>query len=692
MPAVGGDGPVHPTSTAISTLRPLGLSEVALSGDCDLGAWQQRNSAKTLPHCIEQVLASGALRNLQRVAEGDGGVGRHEGMHFSDSDLYKTLEAAAWDGVRGISDGVEQFIEEVSVTLARAQRDDGYLNSWFQGEYPELNWKDLRWGHELYCAGHLLQAVVAFERTGSRPELRTVANRLVEHLLRTFSLKDGDGRLVGLCGHPEVETALVEFYRVTGDTRALSLAKRYIDLRGRPDVALPATGMLGGRPFPLSYFLHHMPVRDRTSATGHAVRELYLQAGVVDVAVETQDEQLLAASEVIWEDLFGSKTYVTGGHGSRHRDEAIGDAYELPSDRAYAETCAAIASLHWNWRLLLATGRPRYADAMEQAFWNTIAGAVSRQGTDFFYSNTLHLRTGHDDADEDSPRRRLSWYQCACCPPNLARLLASMQTYLLTRDTSGLQMHMPFSGTVSTSVPGGAVELTVRTGHPWAGSTGIEVVRSDSPRPWDLSLRLAPWANSVNTRVILNDEPVEPSRDGSYLRVTRTWGAGDRLEMHNEVPIRVLRPHWRADAVRSSLAVQRGPLVYCVDAEDLEEGTNVEDVVVDGTASFEPAHEVPNGLDGYVKVAINAEGRRVVDRVRRLYEDVPSGAVDTEPLRLTLVPYFARGNRPSAAMRVWVPEFQGDEDVQTNSHQGSAYTSSGRTSREDRDLNKDRNR
>ncbi len=166
-------------------------------------------------------MASGAVRNLERVAEGHGGDARHEGLHFSDSDVYKTLEAAAWDGVRGASDGVEQFIDEVSATLGRAQREDGYLNSWFQGQHPELIWKDLRWGHELYCAGHLLQAVVAFERTRSRPELSTVANKLVDHLLKTFSLEDGDGRLVGLCGHPEVETALVEFYRLTGDMRAL---------------------------------------------------------------------------------------------------------------------------------------------------------------------------------------------------------------------------------------------------------------------------------------------------------------------------------------------------------------------------------------------------------------------------------------------------------------------------------------
>jgi DUF1680 family protein len=218
-----------------------------------------------------------------------------------------------------------------------------------------------------------------------------------------------------VCGHPEIETALVEFYRLTGGSQALELAKRQVDLRGRADVELPSGGPLGDRRFPLSYFLHHLPVRQQTLATGHAVRELYLQAGVVDVAVETGDEELLGASETIWEDLFATKTYVTGAHGSRHRDESIGDAYELPSDRAYAETCAAIASFQWNWRLLLATGRPRYAEAMEIVFWNTIAGAVSRAGTEFFYSNSLQLRTDHAGIDEDSPRHRLSW-----CPEGSA--------------------------------------------------------------------------------------------------------------------------------------------------------------------------------------------------------------------------------------------------------------------------------
>ena len=650
-----GSGPVWPTRAATGSLHPLDMREVVLAKGHELGDWQRRNSAETLPNCIERVVASGAVRNLERVAQGHGGQAAHEGLHFSDSDVYKTLEAAAWESVRGLSSEVEDFLEEASSVIARAQRSDGYVNSWFQGQHPELVWKDLRWGHELYCAGHLLQAATAVQRTGSGPSLAGVAERLAGHLLATFSLEDGDGRLVAVGGHPEVETALVEFYRSTGDVRLLELAKRQVDLRGRADVALPGAGLLGDRRFPLSYFLHHLPVRERAHATGHAVRELYLQAGVVDVAVETADTELLAASEAIWEELFSSKTYVTGAHGSRHRDESIGDAYELPSDRAYAETCAAIASFQWNWRLLLATGRARYAEEMERVFWNTVAGAVSRQGTEFFYSNTLHLRTDDDGADEYSPRRRQPWYPCACCPPNLARLMASVQAYLLTKDAKGLQVQMPFSGAVSTEVPGGDVHLAVRTGHPWEGTTDIEVTRCSSSERWDLSLRSPQWAGKDVTRVTLNGAPVEASWEGSYIRVGRRWGAGDHLQVSCSVPVRVLKPHWRVDAVRDCVAVQRGPLVYCVEAEDLDEGVAVEDVAMDATRTPEPTTVVPGALQGYVKVAITASGRAAHGSVGPLYYEDGATQWRAEPLALTLVPYFARGNRPRDAMRVWVP-------------------------------------
>lgn len=658
-----GDGPVRPTSAAMGVLDPFGLGEIVLAEGMELGDWQRRNSAMTLPHCVDKVVESGAVRNMQRVAQGGEGEILHEGMHFSDSDVYKTLEAAAWDSVRGLSATVEDFVEEAIAVIQHAQREDGYVNSWFQGQHPELVWKDLRWGHELYCAGHLLQAVTAWQRAGGQPGLASVGEKLVSHLLATFSMEDGDGRLVGVCGHPVVETALVEYYRLTGDERLLALARRQVELRGRADVALPASGLLGDPRFASSYFLHHVPVRRRTHATGHAVRELYLQAGVVDVAVETGDAELLAASEAIWEDLFAAKTYVTGAHGSRHRDESIGDAYELPSDRAYAETCAAIASFQWNWRLLLATGRARYAEEMERVFWNTIAGAVSRQGTEFFYSNTLHLRTGHDGADEDSPSSRLAWYGCACCPPNLARVMASIQTYLLTRDVSGLQVHMPFSGTVSTNVPGGTVDLAVRTGYPWEGTTDILVRRCRSGQRWDLALRSPEWANKEATRVTVNGQPVAASSDGSYIRISRRWDRGDHLRVSSAFPVRLLRPHWRVDAARDCVAVQRGPLVYCLEADDLGGGVAVEDVAVDISRPLERA-PVPSNLAGYVKVAVLASGERADGASGRLYDADGAGQGSTEALPLTFVPYFARGNRLGDAMRVWVPTHRGGHAAQ----------------------------
>ncbi len=636
-------------------LWPLGLREVVLAGGSTLGDWQQRNHDRTLPHCAEQVVASGALRNLERAARGQPGAEPHEGMHFSDSDVYKVLEALAWDSVRGAGTATSEFAEQALGLIERAQRPDGYLNSWAQGQRPDLVWKDLRWGHELYCAGHLLQAAVAERRAGWGERLSEVSNRLVGHLLQTFSRREGDGGLVGVCGHPLVETALVEHYRCTGDAAALELAQRQVELRGRPDVGLPTTGLLGDRRFPLSYFLHHVPVRERTSATGHAVRELYLQAGVVDVATETGDTGLLAASEAIWEDLFSKKTYVTGAHGSRHRDESIGDPYELPSDRAYAETCAAIASFQWNWRLLLATGQARYAREMEQVFWNTVAGSVSREGTAFYYSNSLQVRTGHDAGDEDSPDHRLPWYQCACCPPNLARLLGSIQAYLVTRGGSGLQVHMPFSGTISTRVAGTAVELALRTGHPWEGATTIDVLGCDSSVAWELSFRAPDGQGPGEVLLSLNGQRAQASSDGGYLRLSRRWAPGDRLEISAPMPVRTIEPHWRADALRGCVAFQRGPLLYCLEAQDLDGGAAVEDVTLEGTGTPEVTGEVPEALDGYVKFALVARGSGTDGPPRPLYRDRAAPPAGARPVPLTLVPYFARGNRELAPMRVWVP-------------------------------------
>ena len=436
-----------------------------------------------------------------------------------------------------------------------------------------------------------------------------------------------------------------------------------MDLRGRADVALPTSGLFGDLRFPLSYFLHHIPVRDRARATGHAVRELYLQAGVVDVAVETADLELLSTSEAIWEDLFGTKTYVTGAHGSRHRDESIGDAYELPSDRAYGETCAAIA---------------KFSMELAPPARHGPGALCRRNGARVLeHDRRCRIAAGHrvllfeHPAPEDWSRQRgrgrsassppLVWV--SLLPTKPRALMASIQGYLITRDSSGLQVQLPFSGAV-TEVPGGNVDLAVRTGHPWAGTTDIEVTRCSSGERWDLSLRLPEWARKGATRVTVNGETVHAPLEGSYVRVAKHWCSGDHLQVSDSVPIRVLRPHWRVDAVRDCLAVQRGPLVYCVEADDLDEGVAVEDVVLDATRPLEPTVDVPDDLQGYVKLAISASGESVDGSAGPLYGDKDADQVRTQPLALTLVPYFARGNRPAAAIRVWVPARQGQSGTQ----------------------------
>jgi uncharacterized protein len=616
------DGPVHPTSTAISVLRPLAMTDFAF-GPGFLGDWQRRNATRSLPYCAGQVEASGALDNLRRVTgEADGDF---QNMWFADSDVYKTLEAAAWQLGRTPDDTeLRTFVDTTAALLAKAQAEDGYLNSYRMLAEPDQRWRKLHWSHELYCAGHLIQAACAAARAGVGAEVVTVARRFADLIVERFGTVDD------VDGHPEIETALVELYRVTGHRPYLDQARRFLDLRGR--------GILEGSHFGSVYLQDHVPVRQADAVAGHAVRQLYLLAGVVDVAVETHDEELLAVARRLWDDAFGAKTYLTGAQGSRHRDEAFGDPYELPADRAYGETCAGIASFQWNWRMLLATGGARYADEMERALYNVIAGATSLDGTHFFYTNPLHLRTDHDGSHENAPSNRLPWYTCACCPPNLARLLASLSGYAVTTDHSGLRVHLYAAGDLLTTVDGAEVRVVIRTGYPWDGRVELTVTTT---APITLALRVPGWATGAR----LDDAPAEVS-DG-YVHVRRDWSAGATVTLDLPMAARVIRPHPRIDAVRGCVALARGPLVYAMEQADLPEGVTLEDVRLD------PAAPITTGRLPDIPVILVASGTVECAASPELY---PAHVELTrEPLELVAIPYFLWGNRTPGPMRVWVP-------------------------------------
>ncbi|MEJ3748808.1 beta-L-arabinofuranosidase domain-containing protein [Actinomycetes bacterium KLBMP 9797] len=587
-------GPVVPGPGAAVTLRP------GATGRITGGLWARRMAGNraAIPVVYDRLVEAGHIRNLRIAAGAESGT--VAGAAFRDSDVYKWLEAAAWAGLS----------EPALVhTIAAAQRDDGYLNSVMQvtGEEPYTR---LWMSHEHYCAGHLFQAAVAAARAGGDTGLLDVATRLADHLAATF----GPHGRTELDGHPLVEMALVELYRHTGVPRYLDLARHFVDTRGQGRATKPGFDPSHyGDP---AHYADAEPVREAATLAGHAVRAVYFAAGATDVAIETGDAELLAAVRRQFDAVRRQKQHVTGGVGARWDGEAFGDAYELPPDRAYAETCAAIGMLQWAWRLLLATGEPEYADQIELLLYNAVLPAVSLTGTEFFYVNTLHRRTGaRGDVQRSPVHGRRPWFNCACCPPNVLRTLASLPAYLATGADDGLQIHQYAPG----SVGAGEFTVDIETEYPWDGRVAV-TVRAAPRHEVELALRVPAWADEATL-------DGKPAPAGGYARLRRVFHPGDRLVLELPMPPRLLAPDDRVDALRGCVAVARGPLVYAIEQPDQPAGGTLEDIRFDVAAPVR--HEHRPGLLGGVTV-LHAPGA-------------------------TLIPYFAWANRGPHAMRVWIP-------------------------------------
>jgi len=634
-------GPAVPTADADGVLTPPRHDGTVLDPGGLLGGWQRRNRRVTIPYVLDRVESGEAAGNLARLA---GLVAAAEkpftGMVFTDSDVYKSLEAVAWAAIGDQpGDAGLQRAGRLVDLVALVQEADGYINSYVQGTSGLQRWADPQWGHELYTAGHLFQAAVAATRAGVLPGLLDIATRFADLLVRLFGTDESEY----FDGHPQVETALVELYRVTGLRAYLDLARRQLDLRGH--------GRLGEDRFGSSYFQDAVPIRAATQATGHAVRQVYLLSGAVDVAVETGDQELLTAVIRIWDEMAGTKSYVTGALGSRHRDEAIGDAHELPPDRAYAETCAAIGSFQLAWRLLLATGEARYADAMETTLYNAIPAAIAASGNRFFYSNPLHLRTGHEGGHEDAPGERRPWFSCACCPPNVARLLASVHDYLLTTSPAGIQIHHPTPLRAQIDRDDSVVSLELRTDYPYAEAITL-VVDTEADGEWELALRIPAWCKDFS--LVVDGEPQTGKAAAGYLRIVRNWSGRHEVRLELRMPVRLIAASPRVDAVRGCLAVARGPVLYALESADLPAEVVLEDVrllaveglVPPGADRTDPAP----GLDLVVAVEPNSSGP--------LYADLPDAPVTprlSEPFHIAIGPYHRWANRRPGAMRVWIP-------------------------------------
>ena len=631
-------GPVAPGAHAV--VRPA--ESVRLQPGL-LHDWAERNRTATIPHGISELERAGNLENVRRLTGAS--TAPFAGMIFADSDIHKTLEAIAWQLGREDDAALRTFYDDTVTLLEHAQRDDGYLDSAYQlGDAVPLDgtahpdglgpWSDFDHGHELYVLGHLVQAAVAGKRAIDDDRLLGVAQRFVALVIERFGAADSPV----YCGHPEIETALVELARLTGDAATLDLAEAFLRRRG--------SGFVAGGRFGAQYYQDELPVVDTDIMRGHAVRAMYLNAGVADLYLERGDPALLESLERQWNDLVANRLYITGGTGSRHRDEAFGDAYELPSERAYAETCAGIALMNWAWRMYLAKGSTKYLDVFERTFYNVVLAGVSETGVEFFYSNPLQRRGDHGASQQESAGMRLPWYSCACCPPNLMRTFASIEHSLFGR--RGDEVQVANFGSAVLELGGGA-RLTMETSFPRSGTITLTI--DGDPGSAFLTVRVPEWVRGA-VGLVVDGAEREPVVEDGWLRVA---GLRDGSVVMVELPMGVTAwyPHPGADGIRGTVAFSRGPVVYCADQADNASDIERLEVRVGDVVEAAAASTVLGPL-----LEVTADEFGVPLGSLPLYSAQAPGVVPRHPANSPLVlrPYATWANGATVgAMRVWLP-------------------------------------
>lgn len=606
-----------------SKLKPVPITSVKLTD----GFWAPRIRVladSTLPAIYSKLEESGAISNFKRIR--DKTEAEFRGYPFADEHVYKWLEATLWL----LSYEHDEFLKEKvleTVDLIRAvQEPDGYINTRFHGKREE-RYKNLKWSHELYVGGHLIQAAIAGKRSGACPDLLNVAIKYANHLLETF----GPGKLEIADGHPEIEIALPELYRETRDQRYLELTEFFIDIRGR--------GHLDSSP----YFVDNKPFKQLEEAPpgAHAVRFFYLVTGAADVYLERGDDELWSTLNRLWNDVVHTKMYVTGGVGSRSAGEAIGMAYELPNDTAYAETCASVASIMWNYRMLLATGDAKYADIMELTLYNGALSGISLDGKNFFYTNPLADRGKH---------RRQPWFPCPCCPPNIARLLASLSGYFYSISSNGIWVHLYASNETTVEFRNKNVHITQKTQYPWNGRVELTVT-PDVEDEFALHLRVPGWTTGgkvyVNGRRL--DIKVFPS---SFMKIERVWEKGDTVRLDLEMPVKLIAAHPLVISDTARVAIKRGPIVYCLEQADNPD-LDVWNIALSNDVKFESKYD-PNLLGGVTII----EGDCLYldpSNVSELYTEFGNYSLKSKKARFKAIPYYAWANREPGSMTVWIP-------------------------------------
>ena len=605
-------------------------------------------------YCIRNFRAAAGLEQAE-----------HGGRVFQDSDLAKWIEAAAYSLVWHPDAELEKTVDEAIELVEKAQLPDGYIDTYYILNGIENRWTNTKDNHEMYCAGHMLEAAVAYYLATGKRRLLDVMVRCVEHIASVVGPEEGKRRTYP--GHEVLEMALCKLYEVTKDEAHLKLARYFIDERGQAPSYFVAEGDRTGHPvrapFDLRYYQADRPVREQDKAEGHAVRAGYLYSGMADLARLTGDEALAEACRRIWHNITRRQMYITGSVGQSATAESFSYDYDLPNDLIYGETCAAIALAFFAQRMLRLAPRGEYGDVLERVLYNGSISGMSLDGTKFFYVNPLEVDparcAGNYQFRHVKPERQ-KWFGCACCPPNLGRLMASLPGYLYHTRGNTLYAVLYTTSEGTAALESGTAKVSMKTSYPWDGMICLRV--HQAPRDMTLALRLPGWCSEYTLTV--NGEKAEPTLEDGFLYLCRDWQEEDEVVLTLSMPAVLVRANPRVTADIGKVAVQRGPVVYCL--EEPDNGPGLQRIYLDrsavsalhqGAGTIFTCHYEPETLGGIV--ALEAEG---LELTIPDWDEDALYAADQEPVfrprHLRFIPYYAWANRGPAEMTVWVREKQ----------------------------------
>ena len=597
---------------------------------------------------------SHAIENF-RIAAGEA-EGDFFGMVFQDSDVAKWIEAVAFSLENEPNDALEQMIDEVVALLAKAQDKSGYLNTYYQVKEPTKRWTNVRDNHELYCAGHLIEAAVAYYHTTGKKQFLDVMSKYADYIDTVFG--HGEDKINGYPGHQEIELALIKLYDATGIERYLNLGKYFIDERGKQphyfDIEKKERG--DTNPFwfndDYAYLQADKPVREQKEAVGHAVRAVYMYTAMADLASKTNDETLKKACETLWENVTQKQMYITAGIGSMAFGEAFSFDYDLPNDLSYTETCASIGLVFWAKRMLALEVDRKYADVMETALYNGTISGMDLEGKKFFYVNPLEVHPEASEKRNDKKHSkpvRQKWFGCACCPPNIARLIASIGHYIYSQHDKKLFVHLYMGNETQMEIEGNQIGVIQQTNYPWDGKIAINV-SPESDISFTMAFRIPGWSRSAIVKV--NGEIIDhmPLIKNGYVHLERVWSENDQIEIELQMVIERIQANPLVRNNNGKVALQRGPIVYCL--EEVDNGDNLPSIFLPRSAKLTANFE-SELLEGIVVISGHAERNDEVGWENQLYRPVED---QTKTVEIKAIPYYAWCNRQPGEMTVWVNE------------------------------------